>query len=152
MEREKRTEDVDLDAIQAEMKESEEIDRRVEALMAPEEDGGNGKKKKKRKKNKGENGYSEKQGLIKRIKGWEPQTQDHYSSGYCDRSRVHKFPVWGKQQEHGDDGGCPSFVKAVHTGKAVLKRPGVRDGQRGCCIQYPCRDHGHECKGGRPGP
>lgn len=70
MEREKRTEDVDLDAIQAEMKESEEIDRRVEALMAPEEDGGNGKKKKKRKKNKGENGYSEKQGLIKRIKGW----------------------------------------------------------------------------------
>ena len=39
MEREKRTEDVDLDAIQAEMKESEEIDRRVEALMAPEEDG-----------------------------------------------------------------------------------------------------------------
>ena len=47
MEREKRTEDVDLDAIQAEMKESEEIDRRVEALMAPEEDGGNGKKKKK---------------------------------------------------------------------------------------------------------
>ena len=68
MEREKRTEDVDLDAIQAEMKESEEIDRRVEALMAPEEDGGNGKKK--RKKNKGENGYSEKQGLIKRIKGW----------------------------------------------------------------------------------
>ncbi|EHE99443.1 hypothetical protein HMPREF9469_01576 [ [[Clostridium] citroniae WAL-17108] len=50
MEREKRTEDVDLDAIQAEMKESEEIDRRVEALMAPEEDGGNGKKKKKERK------------------------------------------------------------------------------------------------------
>ena len=49
-------------------------------------------------------------------------------------------------------GNRPSFVKAVHTGKAVLKRPGVRDGQRGCCIQYPCRDHGHECKGGRPGP
>lgn len=67
MEREKRIKDVDLDTIRAEMRESEEIDRRVEVLMAPEEDGGNGKKKKKRKKNKGENGYSEKQGLIKRI-------------------------------------------------------------------------------------
>jgi len=50
------------------IRESEEIDRRVEELMAPEEDDGNGRKKKKRKK-KREAG-EKKTGLIKRIKGW----------------------------------------------------------------------------------
>lgn len=65
MENGKSTEDIELDAIQGAIQESEEIDRRVDELMAPED--GDGKKKHKKKK---KNSPSEKGGLFKRIKGW----------------------------------------------------------------------------------
>lgn len=65
MENGKSTEDIELDAIQGAIRESEEIDRRVDELMAPED--GDGKKKHKKKK---KNSPSEKGGLFKRIKGW----------------------------------------------------------------------------------
>lgn len=71
MEREKRTEEMEQDITAGHIGESDEIDRRVEELMAPEEDGeGGGKRKKKKKRKNLERGLSGKSGIIKRIKSW----------------------------------------------------------------------------------
>lgn len=68
MENGKNKRDIELEGTrQGVMEESEEIDRRVEELMTPEEGEGKDLKKKKKKK---ENSPSEKGGLFKRIKRW----------------------------------------------------------------------------------
>lgn len=67
MENGKSTEEIELRAMKGEREESEEIDRRMEILMAPEDGEGSGKKKKKKAK---KDSPSEKGGLFKRIKRW----------------------------------------------------------------------------------
>ena len=40
-----------------------------------------------------------------------------------------------------------SSGKAGYTGKAFHQRACIRYGQRGCCVEYPCRDSSDERKG-----
>lgn len=71
MERGKRATEDERDAVMSAAGESEEIDRRVEELMAPDESGDGGKRKKKKKKQGGTlDNPAGKKGFIKRIKGW----------------------------------------------------------------------------------
>lgn len=71
MESEKRTKEMGPDVNPDAVRESEEIDRRVEELMAPEEDGDNGKKRKKKRKQKSQaGGQSGIKKMVGRVKGW----------------------------------------------------------------------------------
>ena len=120
----------DLEEIQVleGISESEEIDRRVEELMAPEEEG-NGKKKKKKQKQK--TGHRSSEG------GFHPVRR---FKGFSRKRKIITVLVLAA---------VVLFGFSRMSGKAYGKRSCIRHRQRGCGVQYSCGNHCHECEGRR---
>ena len=117
--------------------ESEEIDRRVEELMAPEEEG-NGKKKKKSKSKRPTPVFGGGFHPVRRFKGFSRKRKIITVLVLAAVVLFGVLPYVRRKEGAGDPGCRDASCQTGRSGKAYGKRSCIRHRQRGCGVQYSC--------------